>query len=42
VELASEALVLSLQREGFNPRHVRGDGTNMVMDLREMLYRDRP
>ena len=41
VEMASEELVVSLQREGFNPRRVRVDGTNVVMDLREMLYGQR-
>jgi hypothetical protein len=41
VEMASEHLLLSLHREGFNPRHLRADGTNVVMDIREMLYGDR-
>jgi hypothetical protein len=31
-------LVVSVHGDGFNPRHLRLDGTNVVEDLRERLY----
>ena len=31
-------LVVSVHSDGFNPRHLRLDGSNVVEELRERLY----
>ncbi|MEE8345991.1 MAG: hypothetical protein V3S20_01460, partial [Dehalococcoidia bacterium] len=31
-------LIVSVHSDGFNPRHLRLDGTNVVEDLRQRLY----
>jgi Type I phosphodiesterase / nucleotide pyrophosphatase len=33
-----EALIVCVEHERFNPRHLRLDGTNVVEDLRERLF----
>ena len=33
-----EHLVVRVEHETFNPRHLRLDGTNVVEDIRERLY----
>ena len=33
-----EHLVVCVEHEGFNPRHLRLDGTNVVEDIRKRLY----
>jgi hypothetical protein len=37
-DIPSEHLVVSVRAEGFNPRHLRLDGTNLVIDLAHELY----
>ena len=37
-DAASEHLAVSVRAEGFNPRHLLLDGTNLVLDLRKALY----
>jgi hypothetical protein len=37
-DLPTEHLVVSVRAEGFNPRHLRLDGTNLVVDLVDALY----
>jgi type I phosphodiesterase/nucleotide pyrophosphatase len=37
-DAASHTIVLSIHHSDFNPRHVRLDGTNLVVDLRRELY----
>ena len=37
-DVSSEAIALSIHHPDFNPRHVRLDGTNLVVDLRRELY----
>jgi hypothetical protein len=41
VELSPEDVVLSVHHDDYNPRHLRLDGSNVVMDLRELLYQDK-
>lgn len=36
-DLAPEEIVISVHHDRFNPRHVRLDGTSVVLDLRELL-----
>lgn len=38
VDLPPEDVVLSVHHDDYNPRHLRLDGTNVVIDLRELLY----
>jgi hypothetical protein len=37
-DLAPQEVVLSVHHDQFNPRHVRLNGTSVVLDLRELLY----
>ena len=37
-DLAPQEIVVSVQHDGFNPRHLRLDGTNVVEDPRKLLY----
>lgn len=37
-ELEPRELLAAVHAEGFNPRHVRLDGSNVCIDLREVLY----
>jgi hypothetical protein len=37
-ELRPDELLAAVHAEGFNPRHVRLDGSNVCVDLREVLY----
>ena len=38
-DVPARELVVSIAAEGFNSRHMRLDGTNVAVDLREALYR---
>jgi len=38
VDETSHEVILTIEHQGFNPRHMRLDGTNVVLDLRESLY----
>jgi hypothetical protein len=38
VEVPPHDLVLSVHHDDYNPRHLRIDGTNVTIDLREMLF----
>jgi phosphonoacetate hydrolase len=40
-DIRAHDLAMSVTAEGFNPRHLRLDGTNLGLDLREALYGDR-
>lgn len=37
-DIAPEELRMAVHAEGFNPRHLRLDGTGIALDLREVLY----
>lgn len=37
-DVRPSALAMSVHAEGFNPRHLRLDGTNIALDLRAALY----
>src|SRR5262249_50026963 len=37
-DVPASAVVLSVRHRDYNPRHVRLDGTNLVVDLRKELY----
>ncbi len=37
-EFAAAEVVLSVHHDDYNPRHLRLDGSNVVMDLSELLY----
>ncbi|MFN0148457.1 MAG: alkaline phosphatase family protein [Dehalococcoidia bacterium] len=37
-DIRAHELAMSVHGEGFNPRHLRLDGTNLALDLREALY----
>ncbi len=37
-DLSPSDIVLTVSHDGFNPRHLRLDGTNVVDDLRQVLY----
>jgi phosphonoacetate hydrolase len=37
-EVAAAAIVLSVRHRDYNPRHLRLDGSNLVIDLRRELY----
>jgi hypothetical protein len=39
-DVPRESLLLSVESEHFNPRHLRLDGTSVVEDLRRALYGD--
>jgi hypothetical protein len=39
-ELPEHDVVVTIHHEDYNPRHLRLDGTNVVPDLRELLYRN--
>jgi hypothetical protein len=41
VELPPEDVVLTVHHDDYNPRHLRLDGSNVVIDLRELLYQDK-
>lgn len=36
--LPAHDIVLAVHHDGYNPRHLRLDGSNVVLDLRELLY----
>ena len=38
VDQAAEDVIVTIEHEDYNPRHMRLDGTNVVVDLREVLY----
>ena len=38
VETPPEGLLISVEHEDYNPRHLRMDGSSVVEDLRELLY----
>jgi hypothetical protein len=38
VELPAHDLVLTVHHDDFNPRHLRLDGANITIDLKELLY----
>lgn len=40
VDQTSEEVILSVEHEDYNARHMRLDGTNVVLDLREVLYQN--
>jgi len=37
-DVRREELRMRVEAEGFNVRHLRLDGTNLALDLRQMLY----
>ncbi len=37
-DMRASELAMAVHAEGFNPRHLRLDGTNLAVDLREALY----
>jgi hypothetical protein len=37
-ELEPQAMVISVHHDHFNPRHLRLDGSNVLEDLRKLLY----
>ena len=37
-DVRAHDLTMSVRADGFNPRHLRLDGTNLAIDLREALY----
>ncbi len=37
-EIGSDAIVVSITAVGFNPRHLRVDGSGLAIDLRDILY----
>jgi len=38
VDLPEHEIVIAVHHDGYNPRHLRLDGSNVVLDLRELLY----
>lgn len=38
VELPPRDVLITVHHDDYNPRHLRLDGTNVVLDLRELLY----
>ncbi|MDP3768270.1 MAG: alkaline phosphatase family protein, partial [Dehalococcoidia bacterium] len=38
VELGPEQVHITVHHKGYNPRHLRLDGSNVTLDLRELLY----
>ena len=38
VDQTSEEVILTVEHQDYNPRHVRLNGTNVAVDLREVLY----
>ncbi|MCI0890528.1 MAG: alkaline phosphatase family protein [Chloroflexi bacterium] len=38
VDQASEEVIITITHEDYNPRHLRLDGTNIALNLRELLY----
>ncbi|HSE44546.1 MAG TPA: hypothetical protein VLA89_04370, partial [Gemmatimonadales bacterium] len=40
-DMRTEDLRMAVHGEGFNPRHMLLDGSNLVLDLREVLYGQR-
>jgi len=38
VDLPAHEVVVTVHHDGYNPRHLRLDGSNVVLDLRELLY----
>jgi hypothetical protein len=41
-DVRAHDLAMSVTAEGFNPRHLRLDGTSLAIDLREALYGAAP
>ena len=37
-DVPSSCLRIAVRAEGFNPRHIQLDGSNLALDLREALY----
>jgi hypothetical protein len=37
-DLVPEEIIVSVHHDRFNPRHVRLDGSSVVLDLRDLLY----
>ncbi len=37
-ELPPEEVIVTIHHDDYNPRHLRLDGANVVLDLRELLY----
>jgi hypothetical protein len=40
-DVADEDVVIAIRHDDYNPRHVRLDGTNLLLDLRKELYSSR-
>jgi hypothetical protein len=41
VDLPAGEVVITVHHDDYNPRHLRLDGSNVVLDLRELLYARR-
>jgi hypothetical protein len=37
-DIRAHELAMAVHADGFNPRHLRLDGTNLALDLRQALY----
>jgi len=37
-DLPPDEVVIAVHHDDYNPRHLRLDGSNVVLDLRELLY----